>query len=267
MSFPMIGKDTPFSITFLFKGPDEKVLLFKRGETPAKDEDEADAVLSSCHEEECDNVEKVIAAIKLFSECEEGAEECITKELRELEDEYGFTLEAVGSSLDVDNEDKEDEELDIDPDKNDDDEEEEDETSPFDVMKEERIGSYTNPYDYDEMDDAPVESELPYSPILSEEEFLAEVEELEENVGEVLNNLPAKYALHILKTYYGKDSTIENKLFWKDKAFRVVNMELGVNDKPELDPEEFDRIFNSLVASNYITQLGPDKYKFNDFIG
>lgn len=111
----MINKETVFTITYLFKSPEEKVILFKRGDVPAKDEEEADASISTKSEEESDAVEKVISSISIFKDAEEGSEESITKELRELEDEYGFTLESVeeevGKDLDSDEEDpKKDEE-------------------------------------------------------------------------------------------------------------------------------------------------------------
>lgn len=230
----MIGKNTPFSITFLFKSPKEKVLLFKHGETPAKEEKEADAVLSTANEDELDDVEKVIAAVKLFSECEEGSEETLTKELQELEDEYGFTLEAVGTEEPEEIEEKEDIQ-------------EEEETNPFDVMKEETAYSFTNPYDYDAIDDEPIDTNeiSAYTPILSEEEFLAEVEELEEVTS-------AKTPI-FLSTLNGYLSEISPILYFED--LDSIFVELNV---PKFSNDRFIMALASLnsLVDLYVDQSG-----------
>ena len=178
----MINKDTVFTITYLFKDG-EKTLLFKKGEVPAKVSDEADACLCSSNEEEAEAIEKVLEKIPLFKDAEEGSEESITKELRELEDEYGFTLETVeeeiGKDLDNDSETEESEEHEEAVEEK---KEEDEETDPSEVVIEATYNAYTNPYDYDYSDDEVVEESSDYQPILSTEEFLAEVDELDEAI-------------------------------------------------------------------------------------
>lgn len=102
----MIDKNAVFTFTLLYRDEDEKVVLIKSGETPAKSEDEADSVLTTKVEEEASTVEKIMS--KLFKDCEAGSEESITASLQEFEDKYDISLEEleeeVGEDLDNDNE-------------------------------------------------------------------------------------------------------------------------------------------------------------------
>jgi hypothetical protein len=102
----VINKNEVFTFTLLYRDEDDKVVLIKSGETPAKSEDEADSVLSSKNEDEKEAVEKIIS--KMFSSAEPGSEDSVTESLEGFENKYDISLEEleeeVGQDLDNDNE-------------------------------------------------------------------------------------------------------------------------------------------------------------------
>lgn len=89
----MINKDDIFTFTLLYRNEDEKVILINHGEEPAKDESEADTVLSSSNEDEREAIEKIISKIDVFREAEPGSEESITGSIHDFEDRYDISLE------------------------------------------------------------------------------------------------------------------------------------------------------------------------------
>ncbi len=89
----MINKDDIFTFTFLFRDEDEKVILITHGEDPAKTESEADTVLSSANEGDCEAIEKIVSKIESFRDAEPGSEETVTGSLHDFEDRYDISLE------------------------------------------------------------------------------------------------------------------------------------------------------------------------------
>lgn len=102
----MIDKTEVFTFTLLYRDEDEQVVLIKKGETPAKSEDEADSVLSSTNDDEKEAVAKIID--KMFSSAEPGSEDSVTNSLEDFENKYDISLEEleeeVGEDLDNDSE-------------------------------------------------------------------------------------------------------------------------------------------------------------------
>jgi hypothetical protein len=102
----VINKNEVFTFTLLYRDEDDKVILIKSGEVPAKSEDEADSVLSLKNEDEKEAVEKIID--KMFPSAESGSEDSITNSLEDFENKYDISLEdleeEVGQDLDNDSE-------------------------------------------------------------------------------------------------------------------------------------------------------------------
>jgi len=92
------------SITYLYNDEDDKKLLFKDGEIPAKSEDEADAVCTP----EDSIFDTIVSAVPMFRDAEAGAEETITHSPEEFLDMYNLDIELledeVGADLDGDHE-------------------------------------------------------------------------------------------------------------------------------------------------------------------
>ena len=92
------------SITYLYNDEDDKKLLFKDGEIPAKSEDEADAVCTP----EDSIFDTIVSAIPMFRDAEAGAEETVTHSPEEFLDMYNLDIELledeVGADLDGDHE-------------------------------------------------------------------------------------------------------------------------------------------------------------------
>jgi hypothetical protein len=107
----MIDKTELFTITLLDKADDEKVLLIKRGDVPAKEEQEADSVLTSSNPEDAEAIAKIIASIPVFASSEPGSEESVTETLDNFENRYGFSFEEIEdlTGVDVDDDHEEDE--------------------------------------------------------------------------------------------------------------------------------------------------------------
>lgn len=97
------------TITFLYNDENDKLLLFKAGQTRAEDENDADAV-STPGDEVFDTV---VSAIPAFRDAEPGSIESITRTVDEFLDEYNLDIEMLedkaGEDLDGDSETGEDE--------------------------------------------------------------------------------------------------------------------------------------------------------------
>ena len=97
------------TITFLYNDENDKLLLFKAGQTRAEDENDADAV-STPGDEVFDTV---VSAIPAFRDAEPGSIESITRTVDEFLDEYNLDIEMLedkaGEDLDGDSEVGEDE--------------------------------------------------------------------------------------------------------------------------------------------------------------
>lgn len=176
----MFNSNEVFSLTLLVLSPESKKILVKKGEVPAKVEDEADSVLSSDNPEEAELLDRVLSQIPVFAEAEPGSEETITKTLEELQDAYGISFEeaeeVVGADLDSDSEQGESQEhqelvMRNAP-------EEISMTEPGEVsedMYEMYHNLFTEPSDFIEEELATKKSN--YFPTLSEDEIIAEVDE------------------------------------------------------------------------------------------
>ena len=107
----MIDKNETLTFTFLFRDEEEKVILINRGEIPAKDESEADQVLSSSNPEDLDAIDKIVSKITVFRDAEPGSEPSVTETLDDLYNKYGISIEELeeetGKDLDSDHDESE----------------------------------------------------------------------------------------------------------------------------------------------------------------
>jgi len=173
----MIDKTETFSFTFLYRSDNEKVILIKQGEIPAKSEDEADTVLTSSNPDDVSAIDGIVSKITPFNDAEPGSEPTITETLQELEDKYNISLEELeeetGEDLDGDNEHMEhDEHIEkaLDNPDMENEHEEYSLTDPLAMMPEHK-NKYTNPDSFLEEDDG-------YEDVFSSPEIAVEDEEV-----------------------------------------------------------------------------------------
>jgi hypothetical protein len=98
----MINKDEIFSFTFLFNDENNKVILIKKGQLPARSEKDADQVFTYSNPEDAAVIDGIVSKIQVFRDAEPGNDPSVTEYLEDFQDKYGISLEELEQDLDQD---------------------------------------------------------------------------------------------------------------------------------------------------------------------